>query len=125
MTHNDADLSTPEALMSAFSEHLNAGRLDELIELYEPGATFEPQPGVVVRGHAAIRDALGALLALSPRLDSRIEQVLEAGDIALVANEWSMHGTDADGSPVTLGGRSADVLRRQVDGRWLVVVDRP
>ncbi len=54
MTTNDIDLSTPEALMRAFADRLNAGHLDGLVALYEPTAVFEPQPGVVVRGHAGI-----------------------------------------------------------------------
>ena len=52
-------------------------------------------------------------------------QVLVAGDVALVQNDWSMTGTASDGSTVTQGGRSADVVRRGVDGTWRVLIDRP
>jgi ketosteroid isomerase-like protein len=58
-------------------------------------------------------------------ITSRVEEVLVADDIALVMNDWSLVGTAPDGSEVTQGGRSSDVLRRQPDGRWLVVVDKP
>jgi uncharacterized protein (TIGR02246 family) len=125
MTTNDIDLSTPEALMRTFSAHLNGGDLDGLVALYEPDAVFEPQPGVVVHGRAAIRDALGQLLALGPTITAGTVQVLTGGDIALVVNEWSLTGTAPDGTAVRQGGRSADVVRRQPDGRWLVVVDKP
>lgn len=52
-------------------------------------------------------------------------QVLVAGDVALVQNDWSMTGTAPDGSTVTQGGRSADVVRLQADGNWRVLIDRP
>ena len=65
------------------------------------------------------------LLALRPRLDVTPVQVLRADDIALVVNDWTMTGTGPDGSPVRQGGRSADVVRRQTDGTWLVLVDKP
>jgi ketosteroid isomerase-like protein len=51
------DLSTPEALMRTFADRLNTGDLDGLVDLYEPDAVFEPQPGAVVHGHAAIHEA--------------------------------------------------------------------
>jgi len=121
----DTDLATPEALMRCFTERLNAGDLDGLVVLYEPSAVFEPQPGIVVQGHAAIRQALGELLAIGPTISAETVEVLAAGDVALVINEWAMTGTAPDGTEVDQGGRSADVVRRQPDGGWLVVVDKP
>jgi uncharacterized protein (TIGR02246 family) len=125
MTTTHTDLSTPEALMRCFTDQLNAGDLDGLVALYEPSAVFEPQRGVVVRGHAAIRHALDELLAIGPTIAAQTVEVLVAEDIALVVNEWAMTGTAPDGTEVRQGGRSADVVRRQPDGRWLVVVDKP
>jgi uncharacterized protein (TIGR02246 family) len=125
MTTSDSDLSTPEALMRTFSARLNGADLEGLVALYESDAVFEPQPGVVVHGRAAIRDALGQLLAIGPTITADTVQVLTGGDVALVVNEWAMTGTAPDGTAVRQGGRSADVVRRQPDGRWLVVVDKP
>jgi uncharacterized protein (TIGR02246 family) len=125
MTTTHIDMSTPEALRAAFADRLNAGDLDGLVALYEPNAVFEAQPGVVVHGHAAIRDALGQLLALDPSIAADTVQVLTGGDVALVVNEWAMTGTAPGGEAMRRSGRSADVVRRQPDGRWLVVVDKP
>ena len=52
-------------------------------------------------------------------------QVLVAGDVALVVNDWVLTGAAPDGSAVRQTGRSADVVRKQPDGRWLVVIDKP
>jgi uncharacterized protein (TIGR02246 family) len=125
VNNNDTDLSTPEALMRAFAGHLNGGDIEGLVALYEPDAVFEPQPGIVVHGHADIREALAQLLALRPTITAETVQVLAGGDVALVVNEWAMTGTAPDGTAVHQGGRSADVVRRQPDGRWLVAVDKP
>ncbi len=76
-------------------------------------------------GTVAIRDALGQLLALSPRMETRITGVHVAADIALVVVEWTLRGTAPDGSVVSQGGKSADVLRRQADGTWRVLIDHP
>jgi uncharacterized protein (TIGR02246 family) len=117
--------TTPEATIERFSELLAAGDLDSMVELYEPDATFAPQPGEVVSGHDAIRTALGGFLAVKPRMTGKIEKVLCAGDTALVANRWSLSGTAPDGQPITMGATSADVLRRRSDGSWGIVIDDP
>lgn len=76
-------------------------------------------------GRAAIRAALVPFLSLRPRMTGAVEKVLVAGDTALVANRWTLKGTQPDGTPVELGGVSADVLRRRPDGSWGIVIDDP
>ena len=125
MSTQSAGASAPEAVIERFSELLAEGDLDAMVELYEPDATFAPQPGAEVTGREAIRDALAAFLAVKPRLTGRIEKVLCAGDTALVANRWSLSGTAPDGSPVEMAATSADVLRRRSDGSWGIVIDDP
>jgi uncharacterized protein (TIGR02246 family) len=117
--------TTPEALMTRFRDNLHAGDLDALVDLYEPEAVFEPEPGVVVHGHDEIRAALAPFLAVSPTMVVEPRQVLVTGDVALVVNDWSLTGTAPDGQPVSRSGQSADVVRRQPDGSWKVLVDRP
>jgi uncharacterized protein (TIGR02246 family) len=120
-----AKTDTPAGTVEHFSELLGAGRLDALLELYEEGATFVPAPGRVVSGRASIREELEQLVALDPRMSGSVEQVLQAGDIALVAYRWQMLATTPDGTPIRQGGLSADVLRRRPDGSWGVIIDDP
>jgi uncharacterized protein (TIGR02246 family) len=116
---------TPGATVERFSALLGAGRLPELLELYEEDAAFVPEPGRTVSGRTAIRAELERLVALSPRMSGRVEQVLEAGDTALVAYRWQLDATAPDGTPIAQGGVSADVLRRSADGTWRVLIDDP
>ena len=127
MTTTEIDtVHSPGAHADTFTNLVHARDLDGLVALYEPSAVFEPQPGIVVQGHAAIRrGARPSCSPFGPTITAETVQVLRAGDIALVVNEWTMTGTAPDGAAVRQGGRSADVLRRQPDGRWLVVVDKP
>jgi uncharacterized protein (TIGR02246 family) len=115
----------PEAVIERFSELLADGDLDAMVALYEPDATFAPQPGMSVNGREEIRAALSQFLAVKPRMTGLIEKVLCAGDTALVANRWNLRGTGPDGSPVEMGATSADVLRRRPDGSWGIVIDDP
>jgi uncharacterized protein (TIGR02246 family) len=117
--------TTPARAIELFAECMNAGDIDGAMALYEPDAVFAPQPGQSISGHDAIRSALEGFVALQPLMTGTIAQVLEAGDTALVTNRWALEGTGPDGEPVRMSGTSSDVVRRQPDGRWLVLVDDP
>lgn len=52
-------------------------------------------------------------------------KVIRTRDVALVFSEWSLDGTDQSGNPFRLAGCTSDVVRRQADGRWLLVIDSP
>jgi uncharacterized protein (TIGR02246 family) len=94
--------------------------------LYEPGATLSPAPGQTVQGADAIREAYRGFLATRFQMHAQTERVfLSAGGIALTHGRWTMTGTGPDGAPVQVEGRSAEVLRRQPDGSWLLVIDNP
>jgi uncharacterized protein (TIGR02246 family) len=116
---------TPEELPRLFAEAFSAHDLEAALALYEPGATLIALPGEVVTGTEAIREALGASLALEPKFDLAFNKALEAGDIALLFSDWTLSTTDPDGNAVELAGRTSDVARRQPDGNWLFVIDDP
>jgi uncharacterized protein (TIGR02246 family) len=116
---------TPEDTIRRFSALLADGDLDALVDLYEPDAAFAPRPGEAVSGRDAIREALRPFLALQPRMTGEIERVLVAGETALVANRWTLTGTQPEGGPIELAGVSADVLSRRDDGSWGIAIDDP
>ena len=59
------------------------------------------------------------------KLEFNVTRVLEASDLALVIGVWSFTGTGQGGEPVKMASKSADVLRRQPDGSWRLVIDNP
>lgn len=117
--------TVPEDLHQMWVETVNAGDLDGLVALYEPTGAFVAQPGTVVTGQAAIRQACAGLLALNPSATLDVRSVILAGDVALVISTWSLTGTDAEGNPVEISGQTSDVARRQPDGTWLFAIDNP
>lgn len=126
MTVTDADAATPAVLMATFAARARHGDAAGLVELYEPGAVFEPTIGATLRGGEQIRPALAELAAIRPTIEYVGEPaVVIVDDIALVANSWTMTAQLPDGSTLHEGGISADVLRRQPDGTWRVLIDQP
>jgi uncharacterized protein (TIGR02246 family) len=115
---------TPEGVIRIFADRLNEGDVEGALQLYEPGASFVAEPGTTVTGREGIRKALERFAALRPTLTGDIQGVREGGDVALVLNRWHLMGEGPDG-PVEMSGTSVDVLRRQPDGSWRVVIDDP
>lgn len=52
-------------------------------------------------------------------------KVISTGELALCYGEWTLRGTNADGTPRAVSGKSVEVPRRQVDGTWRYSLDDP
>ena len=116
---------SPEQIQPLFREAFNAGDIDALMALYEPGASIEPEPGQLVEGAEGVREVLKGFLALKGAFTFDTKKVVQTGDLALLHGYWSLAGTGPDGSPVNLSGNTTEVVRRQPDGSWLYVIDLP
>ncbi len=115
----------PEDMPSTFESAFNTGDIEQVMALYEPNAVLIPQPGQVVQGVAAAREALRGFLAFKLPIHLEVKRVLSAGDVALLSTTWSLAGTGPDGASVNLSGTTTEVIRRQSDGTWRYVIDDP
>jgi uncharacterized protein (TIGR02246 family) len=114
----------PAQMHPLFAQAFNAGDIEALMALYEPDAALVPQPGAIAEGTAAIRESLRWFLDRGGQISLDTKLVLRVGDLAYLANRWSLTGgTMPDGSPAELGATTAEVARRQADGTWLYVID--
>jgi uncharacterized protein (TIGR02246 family) len=106
---------TPEDITRLFVERVNAGDAQGLADLYEPDAVIAFPPGQLTQGRDAIVELYEGMLAQKPHFEYEEPlTTLISGDIALTATEAQ---DDA--------GARAQVVRRQGDGSWLRVLDRP
>jgi len=117
--------ATPEQVLESIVTGINSGNLDSLMPLYESEAAFAGEPGGLAHGPQGVSEALAGFISMNGELDLEVTRVLEVDDLALVIGVWSFDGTGADGEPVRLASKNADVLRRQTDGTWRFVIDNP
>jgi uncharacterized protein (TIGR02246 family) len=118
-------MAGPIDTVNRLTDAIHRGDLESAALLYEPSAVMVVQPGKLARGSIQLREALAGLIALKPTLKSEAQEVIEAGDVALYMGRWNLHGTDPAGKAIGMAGESADILRRQADGRWLIALDNP
>lgn len=115
MTSGREKASEPEDLTRLFVERANAGDAEGMAALYEPGAVMAFPPGQMTVGREAIRPVFEQLLKVMPhRPPEEPLSTVANDDLALTSTRA------ADGS-----GVRAQVARRQADGTWLRVLDRP
>lgn len=101
-----------------------------MLNLFEPDAVLvvqalAGQPAQVARGNVAIRDAYAGFVSLKPTLRRQAQQIVETSGIALHYSSWTLTATSPDGKKVERTGVSSDVLRKQPDGRWLILIYNP
>lgn len=103
----------PNDLEKLFVERANAGDVEGLVALYEPNAVVADGEGEVAIGLTEIRELFVKFLADRPQLELGVQAAaLCSGDLALTSTRLSN------------GEITAEIARRQPDGRWLWVVDQ-
>jgi len=109
-----------------FEAAFNAGDVEALVALYEPDAVMALSPGKLARGIAEIRAVFEQFAETHAKMRLETATTLETGDgLALLHGKWTLTGRGPDGHPFEAAATSAEVLRRQPDGRWLYVLDNP
>ncbi len=102
-----------------------AGDIEGVLATFEPNGVLVGQPGMIAKGTPALHEAFGQFIAISPKITITSHDVIQADDIAIHSSSWEMSGLAPDGSPIEQSGFSVVVLRKQSDGRWLMVIDNP
>ena len=107
-------VTQPDDLSRLIVQRLNAGDVDGVVALYEPHAVLALPDGQVATGTEEIRTVYQQLLADNPTFAPGAQRpTLRCADLALTSSR-----------PAS-GVVTAEVARRQPDGTWLWVLDRP
>jgi len=116
--------------INSLTAAINRQDLATMMDLFDPEATLvvqalAGQSAQVAKGHVAIREAYMGFISLKPTLRRQSQQIVEADNVALHCSRWVLNVTSPDGKKVERTGASADVLRKQPDGRWLILIYNP
>jgi uncharacterized protein (TIGR02246 family) len=118
-------INTPEELLNRVAECMNNKDLDAFVSLYEPEGSFIDETGSNFNGSERIREKIKGYMDINGKLENNVRRIIPAGNIVLVYSNWTFKASGPDGSPVNLGGTAIDVLRKQSDNSWLIVIDNP
>lgn len=114
----------PSAVAGLFLAAVHARDLDAIMALYEPDATLLLQ-GRELKGADAIRSYWARSLSMEPSLIIETEHFVQGPETAVHMDTWHLTATRTDGSALQESGQGIEVLRRQADDTWLVVLGAP
>jgi ketosteroid isomerase-like protein len=114
----------PESWPGLFESRLNTGDLESVMALYEPNARFVAKTGETVAGDG-IRQALAEMIDAQTRLQSRVVKSVTVDDIALLYTDFRGSSVDPSGKTIAIRYQAIEVLRRQSDGAWKLIVGDP
>jgi ketosteroid isomerase-like protein len=108
-----------------FAERLNAGDLEAVVALYEPEARFVTRSGETIVGAGRVRPLLAEMIEAGTRLRSRVRRAVTVDDVALLYTDFEGTANDASGRPLEVHYDAIEILRRQPDGTWKLIVGDP
>jgi ketosteroid isomerase-like protein len=110
----------PQDMNKTFAQARNVGDVEGLLSLFEPEAVIQEAERRCA-GAGELRAHLEWLVALGGEMASENNFAVVAGELALLRADYAIY---QDGKTMVTGS-SAEVVRRQPDGRWLYVIDYP
>lgn len=126
MNSSSNPVREPEEWPHAFTTCLEAGQLDAILALYEPGARMlAPPQGGLVAGHSAIRSVVAGLIQSRARLKSNVVRCVRTGDVAVLYTDFEGVASVESGEAREISQRAIEVLRRQTDGTWKLIFGDP
>lgn len=122
----DAELSpdSPAAVSRTFVAAINAGDLPGALRLYDEHAVMLASDGHCARGAQAISELLAGIVSMHVQMETQVTRVVQAGDVAVASERWTMRLRDPDGGSVEQHGESIVLFTRGHDG-WRFAIDAP
>jgi ketosteroid isomerase-like protein len=113
----------PASINEAFANAYNARDLNKLLALYESTAIHVTKDDENTTGIENIKKDLEQLLGLNGKMTSVNLSTVIHDNIALLQAKFVLK--DAGEKKVLAEGVTSEVLRKQADGSWRYIIDRP
>jgi ketosteroid isomerase-like protein len=104
---------------SALAAAYNTGDLATVLSMYDLNGIIVPEPERPVSGREKFEAAVKGILSIKGRMEIKTVYCLQTGDIAVGRSEWSIK----DGNEVKVSAKGVEVMKRQPDGSWKVLID--
>lgn len=108
-------------------ELVDKGDFEAALDLYEPDAVFVVSQSETVTGRDAIGQVLRKMSAMGAtgKIEA-VTSVLSAdGSVAFTRTKGTSTRPGPDGTAITSHFHSVEVVRRQPDGTWRILIDDP
>jgi ketosteroid isomerase-like protein len=97
----------------------NTGDVATVMSMYDTAGIIVLEPNKPVSGNDKFEESIKAILSIKGKMEIKTVYCLQTGDIALGRSEWSI----TDGDEVKISAKGIEVMKRQADGAWKIIID--
>jgi ketosteroid isomerase-like protein len=128
--HKDTAMSSDKNkvinVVQVMTEAFHKKDMNNIMASYEKGAAIMFEPGLAISDPEIIKKMFEGAFQINPEFTyPKGHEVYIANDIAMHIAPWVMIGKTPDGTDIEQTGLSVAILRKQVNGEWLMVLDNP
>ena len=108
-----------EDVHGILADAYNTGDFATVLSMYDVNGIIVAEPGNPVSGKEKFEAAVQAILSIKGKMEIKTVYCLQTGDMAVGRSQWSI----TDGSEVKVSAKGIEVMKRQADGTWKVLID--
>lgn len=108
-----------EEVHAALAAAFNTGDVNTVLSMYDVSGIIVPEPHKPVSGEVQFKEAITGILSLMGKMTIKTVYCLQTGDIAVGRSEWNI----VNDGETTISARGIEVMKRQPDGTWKVLID--
>jgi uncharacterized protein (TIGR02246 family) len=101
------------------AEAYNTGDMNTVLGMYDVSGIFVGDTGEPLSGNEQFQAAVKGILAIKGKMEINTVYCFETGDVAVGRSEWSIR----DGSETKVAAKGIELLKKQADGTWKVLID--
>ncbi len=101
------------------ADAFNTGDVNTVLNMYDLNGIIVPEPGKPVSGKEKFTEAINSILSIKGKMEIKTVYCLQAGDLAVGRSEWNI----TDGKEIKVSAKGIEVMKRQPDGGWKIVID--
>lgn len=103
----------------SLADAYNTGDLNTVLSMYDTSGIIVAEPEKPVSGKEKFEAAVKGILSIKGKMEIKTVYCLESADVAIGRSEWSIR----DGGEVKVSAKGIELMKRQQDGTWKVLID--
>lgn len=109
----------PEDAHKALADAFNTGDVATVLNMYDFNGIIVPEPGKPVSGRQKFEESIKAILSIKGKMTINTVYCLQTGNVAVGRSEWNI----TDGNEVKISAKGVEVMQKQADGTWKILID--
>lgn len=119
------DRTSPAGAVEYFRNCIYLGDLKGALSCFDPEGVYIERNGQEIKGLANIEKALQSICSWKPDIQGIRQRVTIVGDLAMWVDKYLVKAKMSNGDPMEMEGVTACIMKRNIDGIWLWLVDNP